>query len=574
MTKKNMPVILLCAMLIASLLLAACSGGNNASSQPPATQGTTGAAQDATKPAQTDSASTEPPAQTAAAAGAATAGEGLPLTDKKTTFSMAASKRDFSPEYDGMPLLTDLESRTNVHVEWNLIPQSQYAEKKNIILASNELPDAFFGQTALTMNDLVMYGSTGSFIDLKDLVKKHAPNITKLMGENDLFGKVAFAPDGNMYGLPRAKQLGYNDAPDQLFIYKPWLEKLGLGIPATLDEFHNVLSEFKNKDPNGNGLQDEIPFTFRYKTHYQGMYSLFGSFGLPDNYLNDILSHVAIKGGKMLYVPVQPEYKEAIAYFHTYFAEGLIDKEAFTMDSNAYVARGATDDVIVGAHVTWNDFDVAGAVRKDDYTAVPPMKGPRGEQSWNSYMHDNNGIVGNGFSITNVCKDPELLIRWADLFYDKEFSIEVQAGPIGYNIKKAAGGKFEYLPIPDGMTADEFNFHYSPVDAPSAVFYDVYKSGLLPMSDTMATKNRYVELYRPYMTVSTYPGGVTFTPEENTRLAALATDIGNFVNDRQAQWLLNGGIDAEWDSYLASLKTMGLDEMLNLYETALNRFNN
>lgn len=45
-----------------------------------------------------------------------------------------------------------------------------------------------------------------------------------------------------------------------MWIYKPWLEKLNLSEPKTLDEFYNVLKAFKEKDPNGNGLADEIPF--------------------------------------------------------------------------------------------------------------------------------------------------------------------------------------------------------------------------------------------------------------------------------------------------------------------------
>jgi len=499
---------------------------------------------------------------------------GLPIVKEKITLKMVARKRAFAGNYEEMNLITDLEERTNIHIDWNAIPQSQYEEKKNLLLASNDLPDAFFGQTALTNADLVTYGPIGVFIDMTGLIKDYAPILTKLMASDEMFNKVAYSPDGKIYGLPRARQIGYNDAPDQMFMYKPWLDKLGLAVPTTLDEFHAVLKAFKTSDPNGNGKADEIPFTFRYKTHYQGMYSLFGAFGLPDNVLTEDLSHMIIKDGKVVYVPVQQEYEKAIQYFNAYFKDGLVDPESFTQDVKQYTAKGATADVTVGAFISWNDFDVAGADRKNDYVIVPPMAGPDGERIWNKYMHDNNGIVGTGFSITKQNKYPEATMRWVDEFYDPDFSIQVQFGPLGININKKGDGSYEFIPTPEGMTYDEFNFKNSPVDAPSAVFKEVFDSKKLPMSEEAEVKYAYVEkYYRPYMTVQTFPGAAMFTPEETKTIKTMSTDIYNYVNDMQAKWLLNGGIEKEWDGYLGKLKQMKLDDMLSIYQTAYDRFN-
>lgn len=42
-------------------------------------------------------------------------------------------------------------------------------------------------------------------------------------------------------------------------INKVWLDKLGLEVPTTLAELKEVLIAFRDGDPNGNGIQDEIP---------------------------------------------------------------------------------------------------------------------------------------------------------------------------------------------------------------------------------------------------------------------------------------------------------------------------
>ena len=42
-------------------------------------------------------------------------------------------------------------------------------------------------------------------------------------------------------------------------IRQDWLDKLGLKMPVTQEEFVDVLRAFKTQDPNGNGQADEIP---------------------------------------------------------------------------------------------------------------------------------------------------------------------------------------------------------------------------------------------------------------------------------------------------------------------------
>ena len=49
-----------------------------------------------------------------------------------------------------------------------------------------------------------------------------------------------------------------------------WLDKLGLPIPETTDDLYNTLKAFKTQDPNGNGLNDEIPFSFIFNHQIKG----------------------------------------------------------------------------------------------------------------------------------------------------------------------------------------------------------------------------------------------------------------------------------------------------------------
>lgn len=69
------------------------------------------------------------------------------------------------------------------------------------------------------------------------------------------------APDGNIYALPSINDCYHCSMAQKMWIYKPWLDKLGLDVPTTTDELYTVLKAFKDKDPNGNGKADEVPLT-------------------------------------------------------------------------------------------------------------------------------------------------------------------------------------------------------------------------------------------------------------------------------------------------------------------------
>ena len=67
------------------------------------------------------------------------------------------------------------------------------------------------------------------------------------------------APDGNIYALPNITMSIPNSYPFRMWINKVWLDNIGAKIPDTTEEFRSVLRDFKTKDPNQNGKDDDIP---------------------------------------------------------------------------------------------------------------------------------------------------------------------------------------------------------------------------------------------------------------------------------------------------------------------------
>lgn len=92
------------------------------------------------------------------------------------------------------------------------------------------------------------------------------------------------SPDGTVRALPIGDETAHNTIDSQLWINQKWLDKLNLDMPQTPEEFKEVLIAFRDKDPNGNGIQDEIPFTFQDAWGWgNAIENVFGAWGVLEN---------------------------------------------------------------------------------------------------------------------------------------------------------------------------------------------------------------------------------------------------------------------------------------------------
>lgn len=491
---------------------------------------------------------------------------GYPIVKDKLTLKFVTSKANQQKKStDQLKVVQDMEALTNIHIDWDASEQG-YEEKKNLMFASGDLPDAFFGGSSLSDSDILKYGTQGLLIPLEDLIDKYAPNIKKLLEENPDIKKVVTAPDGHIYSIPNVITEGANELGEVYFINKTWLDQLGLSVPATTAEFEQVLKAFKEKgDLNGNGKKDEIPFSFSNGNTLNGVFSLYGAFGLPDNG-----SHVMVQDGKVAYTAITPEFKEATKYLNSLYKQGLIDPEAYTQDRNLYFSKGhSAGGPIFGAFTGYNAENVVGSENAKNYVPIVPLKGPQGQQLVNKY--EELAVSKSGFSITSANKHLEESMRWIDTIYEERHSVEWEFGPVGVNFKETTGDKYEFLPTPEGMSYDDFRCSESPCYGGSvAILGDTYQK--IELSPKIKTRLEYLDIYKPFMKKFTLPAGMFFTVEDSDRLSVLSTDITTFVKKKQAQWVIDGNIDAEWDGYLAQLKKSGLDEFLQIYQQTYDRF--
>ncbi|MGG3307069.1 ABC transporter substrate-binding protein [Paenibacillus lautus] len=491
---------------------------------------------------------------------------GLPIVNEPVSLKMVSPKAALAPEYSQMEIFKRLEAETNVKIEWENIPDTDFTEKKNLLLASGNLPDAFYG-AGFSDYELVTYGEDGTILPLEDLIDQYAPNLKALLDRRPDIKSSITAPDGHIYGLPSWEENNLGTNPFFHVINKNWLDKLGLKMPQTLDEYTEALVAFKTQDPNGNGKADEIPLSFMHMQWCMDIAGIFGAFGLPDN-----MEHRIVRDGKVIFTATQPEYKEALKYFHEkWYKQGLIDPESFTQDAAQYLAKGKTSTETLGSYIWWEVDEVVGTERSEDYALLSPLKGPNGDQL---IGRGNGGGPGRGaFVITKENKNPEITMRWIDQQYEPYMAAQIHWGPLDIVFEKDENGKLVNLPLPEGTSAGEFRQKVAPGAGGPGVITIEDLGKVVDLEPRAQQRVKDLEkYYDPYMEKENYPS-IFFEPEELDKINRIEPELIKYVNTQRGKFIVDGGVDEQWDSYVKTLDKMGLNELMEIYQNGLDRYN-
>lgn len=511
---------------------------------------------------------------------------GAAFAEEVPTFHIFAGISAMSPPNETKPMVQKLNAEAGINVTWENVTGDMMTERKNLIFAAAEdLPDAFMN-AGLSDYELMNYGDQGLIIPLEDYITPEImPHLCKVLeARPDMLAQVTM-PDTHIYSLPSGGEMGFTGEDGQVhliacnpqfnIINVDWLNKLGLEMPTTMDEFHDVLVAFKTQDPNGNGKADEIPLSFIFEDWTAGMTSFFAGFGFTDyNDMNGLGAHRGVVDGKVVYKAVSEQYKNAIAYMAKWYEEGLIDIEVFSQDSAKYISKGKNDEIILGSYVWWEIPEVVGYDRADMYALMPLLAGPDGQEPV-MMLREDAAVSRGSFAISKDCKDPAKLLSWVDLRYEPINQMQVVYGPIGefFEAEPDENGVYVNATPPEGTTEGEMKTvmewlgpTYTMSDYYGTVFY------MEPRAQERLDilRDFYFAQYNPDPSY-TYPN-VTFTAEENEVINDLYADIKNLTSEKTALWLKDGNIEAEWDAYVEQLNDMGLQELLNVWQEAYDRY--
>ena len=459
---------------------------------------------------------------------------------------------------DNWPIFEKAAEATGVHLKGTASETvSDSSQAYNTMLASKKLPDIIHSSSG----NLNKIGKEGALIPLEDLIDKYAPNIKELMEKYPRFKRKATADDGHIYYIPGSiSGLDVAALPSTgWFIRNDWLDKLGLKQPKTVEELVEVWTAFRNKDPNGNGVKDEIPFFARV----DGLNPLFNLFDTQQ-------SGYEARDGKVTYAPSTDRFKTAVKEIAKWYSAGLIDEEIFTRGNSAreQLLGGNTG----GSCHDW--FSSTGAFSAQyadkipgiDFSAIAPPANINGdvvERSSRAPLHNY------GWGISKDNSDPERTMKYFDFWFTPEGTDLISYGVEGEHYNIVDGKKVltdEVLKAEDG--APTYMRRQGQVEIGAVRDFEAEYQA---MGD--AAKKGF-ELYRENGYCLPVTEFAEFTENENAVKEKYASDINTFANEQLQKWVMGTeSVDATWDKYISTLNSMHLSEMVDIYQSAYDRAN-
>ena len=510
--------------------------------------------------------------------------KGVANTDtSQTEFDIMGGISALSKGYEDNEVLNKLQDEAGIKIKWNVMSDS-LSEQVNVRIAGGELPDAFMG-VGFNNYDLTNYGSDGTFIDLTPyLTEEYMPNLTKILEENPDIKSAITMSDGCIYGLPAGEKMGtagigIYTIPQFSMINKAWLDDLGMEVPTTLDELHEALTAFKENDMSakyyGNDAGSTIPMSTGFDQWCWGQNIFYAGFGFT-NWPNDVINDLVLTPeGKVDFVCASENYRDALTYFHDWYAEGLMDKEMFSQTDTQLISKCSQG--YVGVATWWYIEELMGDYA-EDYVFLPILDGPDG--SHNVTVRTGGATNSGNLSITSECESPANLLKFFDQWYAPENVMQLQYGPIGtYFTEQDEAGVWQSITDEQakekfGKSAGELKSEFE-VYGPKLILSDYYSSTFKMEDRAIERLTDLNEFWMPYVdSTVTYPVDCVFTEEELDTIDMYKADFESIVAEQEGLWLKEGGpSDKEWDAYVAKLKeTCGMEELLEVYQAAYDRY--
>lgn len=196
-----------------------------------------------------------------------------------------------------------------------------YERQVSLILASEDMPDVMLINSREVLNELV---ENDMVADLTEVYNNYASDMIK--ATYDSYGDAGLGPamyDGKLMALPGV--LYECQVSSLVWIRQDWLDKLGIKIDEdgnsiiSREELEMVAREFVEKDPGGTGNPVGIAnTTYLPADSNRAIFSSFHSY--PERYIK-------AEDGTVYNGNTTPETKEALAYLHGLYEEGVLDPQ-------------------------------------------------------------------------------------------------------------------------------------------------------------------------------------------------------------------------------------------------------
>lgn len=475
--------------------------------------------------------------------------------------NVAATMKNFNE----IAAFKEQEKKTGTKVEFQHPPTGQEKDQFNLMMASGNLPDVIeYGWSAAPKGADSLIKEK-RILRLNELIEQNAPNLSKLLKEKPEFRKLITTDEGNIYVFPFLLGDELLSVVNGPAIRKDWLDKLGLQPPKTITEWETVLTAFRDKDPNGNGKKDEIPFLFSMgDVDFNSL--LVGAWGITSDFYQE--------GGKVKYGPVEPQFKEFLATMAKWYKEGLIDKDYATTDAKLKDAKVTNNQLgVITAYAGSGIGRYIPLARQNNASftlaGIPYPSAKEGQKALGQYSYPFSGI---GAAVTTSAKNPEQIVKWLDYKYGEEGHMLFNFGIEGESYKMDNGypkytdvilNNPDKLPIAQAM-AKYFQASYSGPFVQDKRYIEQFYT----LPEQRDAQKAWIQADHSKLLPP-----VTLTADESSKTASIMNDVKTYRDEMINKFIMGAEPIENFDKFVKTINGMGISEAIKARQAALDRYN-
>ena len=463
---------------------------------------------------------------------------------------------------DGLPVWKEVERRLNLKINWEVLPaaQQQYNTSAQARLASGQnLPDLMQLPTN-NVTDVIKYADQGLIIKLNNLINSNAPDIVKMLKENPEVAAGITDPDGNIYFVTNYLL----DSPNGMgmIIRKDLLDKMGLKVPITIDDWYKTLTAFKTTNFI-TPTSDIIPLGGNPRFMLSG-------FGIPVQQSDSIYFNIDAND-KIYFNVMRDEFRDYLVFMNKLNNERLIDPMYGTPTTNigTLQSKGLVPAFPAnpGGCDTFAD-QIRATVGGDplfvwEFTPV----GPDGKSRWAPLSKARSTQF---MGITKDCKNPALAIEFLNYIWANKDGVRLNLCGIEGTHYNIVNGKIQFTD--DMIKHPQYNIIARLRQVGAFDFLDIqtgefniargvgqYKVGL-----------EYIEA-NPGKHVFAIPSFIP-TSSEQSVVNDLWPDLRTYIDEMTIKFIKGTEPLSNFNAFRNKVRDMGIDKLSAEYQKMYDRY--
>jgi len=481
----------------------------------------------------------------------------LPLVSEPTTISLF---QQWTSSYVGDPMemyiYQEMEKRTGITVEYQCVSAN---EQFQIMYASQDYADIIKGGDTSYAGGIDKAIEDEIYIDAQD-VAEYTPMYNAWQYVDETYHKDCKTDGGAMYF--RSVQTGCEPAWCGGTVRADWLEDVGMDAPVTYTDWHDMLTAFKEQ----KGASKPMALS---PTGYESMsYTLTSGYGVAPTWYN--------VNGEIKYGFAEEGMREYVTMMNQWYSEGLIDTD-FPGYIDPFVNGG--DMFVAGTTGAW---DWAPAMMFDIWPmmnggegALKGVTNPVKTEGDEYHLRRRNDYSGGSCLFISTAAEEngnlEAAAKWIDYNYTMDCGYLWTFGEQGldweFNEEGVPAYTDHYYNNPEGKSiyadmkmqgrGSHVYIWWREFDTISEIVADAYHT----WQDTSDAAYN----------IPTY--GIALTAEEGEDYASPYSDIETYINENIPLFIRGDRSLDEWDDFVATLYQFGLQDCIDIYQAAFDRYN-